>query len=204
MSANTKWREEFIARLSRDRDALPLDTLRRLMRHAATLQRLAEAQCNGDYPYNGDRDRPDREQPNARAQWDRWHVTCPRCEQLCVKSMMKRVAYMSEGKGGRTYYRQECPDCRTQALVTKLLQDTPWRPVFQGDPRGCVLKIARRLMSTERCDQCYSRDTYNEIQNDIPGRRCLSCQHWTGGPTAGEDIANGRAESRGDVIGVPA
>ena len=51
-----KERDEFIAQASRE--GLDLKTCRKLLRYATTLQRLAEAQCNGDWPYNGDRDRP--------------------------------------------------------------------------------------------------------------------------------------------------
>lgn len=216
MSRSAKWREEFIARLSRDRDALPLETLRRLLRHAATLQRLAEAQCNGDWPYE-----------NGTP--ERLTVTCPGCEGSWVPSSFARrpgkvFALLSQqgtaipetaltadelGAGDpdalarqlapadaklplvwRDVTRNDainpkvCPDCRTAAHVEALLARTPWRPIFGGDPRGCVLKIARRL-SRE-----YPAPSLPHIYRDAP--------------TTDEDIQNGRAESRGDVIRVPA
>lgn len=49
-------RDEFISLATQE--GLGLDTCRKLLRYATTLHRLAEAQCNGDWPYNGDRDRP--------------------------------------------------------------------------------------------------------------------------------------------------
>ncbi len=52
----SKERDEFIARATGE--GLSLDVVRKLLRYASTLQRLAVAQCNGDYPFNGDRDRP--------------------------------------------------------------------------------------------------------------------------------------------------
>lgn len=101
------------------------DTLK-LMRYATTLQRLAEAQCNGDWPYdNGERK----------------VETCPQCEAGCVSTAFKRVAYMSEGPGGRTYYKRICPDCYAQEKVTAILQPSTLRAVFGGDPRGAVLRL---------------------------------------------------------------
>lgn len=49
-------RDQFIATATRE--GLNMYVIERLLRYATTLQRLAEAQCNGDWPFNGDRDRP--------------------------------------------------------------------------------------------------------------------------------------------------
>lgn len=56
MSNYQKEREQFIVRAQHE--GLSLDVCYKLLRYASTLQRLAVAQCNGDWPYNGDRDRP--------------------------------------------------------------------------------------------------------------------------------------------------
>lgn len=94
---------------------LHVDTARRLLRYATTLQRLSEAQCNGDYPAdNGER----KVEP------------CSKCGSLWVRSsMMKR-------KTGLV-----CKDCRTQELVTAALEGSGLEPFFQGDPRGAVLQL---------------------------------------------------------------
>jgi hypothetical protein len=194
---NRKHREEFISTAARL--GVPHVVITGLLRHAATLHRLAEAQCNGDWPYNGDRDRPsmafrpcdDCQHTGCRAcsgtgigceacpksgcvecqgtgqlqtngrermRWDARYQVCPQCEQLAARSTLKRAG----GKG-----EPVCPDCRSVARVNALMADTEWRAVVNGDPRGCVLAIARRGV-------------------------------------ADEDIQNGRAQSRGDQIGVPA
>lgn len=94
---------------------------KKLLRHAQTLHRLTVAQCNGDFPAdNGQRET----------------VTCCRCESNWHPSVMRQER--SKGHvGGPT-----CPDCRTQDAVRRLLTGTPFAPVFGGDPRGAVLKLA--------------------------------------------------------------
>jgi len=172
---------------------------------------------NGDYPYNGDRDRPSptfkpcpdhdgrdptvvcdcqgtgRLQTNGHQlkYWDARHVVCPQCEASGVaRDAMKgrgrcankcqpdpengvRRYRGADGLAGRICtdcdngrMRPVCPDCRASARAEKILEGLPWRAVFGGDPRGYVLKIARRTVPRE-------------------------------------DIENGRAESAGDVIAVP-
>lgn len=94
---------------------------RSLLRAATALHRLAEAQCNGDWPYdNGERKT----------------VPCDKCEAGTVPSALKRPPNVPRSSGART-----CPDCRTQDRVRTLLQGSGWVPYFQGDPRGAVLWI---------------------------------------------------------------
>lgn len=102
-------REEFLVTASKE--GIPLETARKLLRHAATLDRLAVAMCNGDWPAdNGERK----------------VVECPKCESLWVKSSFRKGM---------------CPDCRTQELVQSICEPLKITPVFGGDPRGCVLKL---------------------------------------------------------------
>jgi hypothetical protein len=113
-----KDREDFIATFSAQSTIQPphhaADIARLLLRNASTLQRLAVAQCNGDYPCdNGERK----------------VIPCPRCEQGVVPSDIKRGL---------------CGDCRAQDRVTALLAETPYQPYFQGDPRGAVLRLFAR------------------------------------------------------------
>ncbi len=90
---------------------LTVKTARLLLRHAATLQRLAEAQCNGDWPAdNGERK----------------VIACPRCESFWIRSSM---------------VKDLCKDCRTQEHVLKALDGSALIPDFQGDPRGYVLRL---------------------------------------------------------------
>lgn len=110
MSASPREREQFIATMSKHN--VSLDVTRGLLRYAATLQRLAEAQCNGDWPYqNGERK----------------VAECAKCKDLWVPSVLLK------GK--------QCPDCRTQALAAELVKAAGLEPVFQGDPRGYVFRV---------------------------------------------------------------
>lgn len=96
---------------------------RALLRAATTLHRLAEAQCNGDWPYdNGERKT----------------VPCGRCEAGCVPS--KLIRYKAGPMAPKDQIKI-CPDCATQDRVKALLRGSGWVPHFQGDPRGAVLWI---------------------------------------------------------------
>lgn len=111
-----KDRDEFIAIATRE--GLTVDAARALMRYSTTLQRLAEAQCNGDYPAdNGERK----------------VKQCPRCEQLWVPSFFVRSP-------AQPCYPKICRECRINELVRAVLP-AGFEPIFQGDPRGCVLKL---------------------------------------------------------------
>ena len=119
-------REQFI--LAMERAGVGYEVACGLLRDATTLQRLAEAQCNGDWP-------ADNGQRPVEA--------CAECKGLWAPSVLLK---------GR-----QCPDCRTEAHVRTLCADItrrlypgrwveeeelpPVAPEFSGDPRGCVLKI---------------------------------------------------------------
>ena len=131
-------RDEFIAQASGEGLSLPVIT--KLLRHASTLQRLAVAQCNGDWPYNGDRDRPyrplgggmvesDESIERRRVAWDKRYTVCPKCETSGVARSALRTSnecrvtpsgvLTTDGKLGDR--AKVCPDCRTQELVRELL-----------------------------------------------------------------------------------
>lgn len=106
-----RWREVFIAQSAKE--GLPLEAARRLLRKAATLTRLAEAQCNGDWPAdNGKREVKE----------------CPRCATYWVPS---------------TILKTGCPDCRAEDNVRQILKAYAdgWTFTTQGDPRGCPITL---------------------------------------------------------------
>src|SRR3990167_7154034 len=85
---------EFISQASKE--GLDLPTITKLLRYASTLQRLAVAQCNWDWPYNGDRDRP-LPRNEATEQHDKLYTVCPKCEASGVaKSAMRKPAACEE------------------------------------------------------------------------------------------------------------
>ena len=93
-----------------------VDLARTLRRAGTTLQRLAEAQCNGDWPAdNGER--------IVRA--------CGVCECLWVPAVLK--AQLDRG--------MVCQECRLQDRITKLLAGYGMVPIFNGDPRGAVFLV---------------------------------------------------------------
>lgn len=100
----------------------PYENAKKLLRHAQTLHRLAVAQCNGDFP------------ADHGSEWKT--EECSRCGSHWHPSAMRRER--SKGFVGGAV----CPDCRTQDAVRRLLVGTPFQPVFGGDPRGAVLKLA--------------------------------------------------------------
>lgn len=142
MMSYQRERDEFL--LIAQQEGLSYDVATKLLRYAQTLHRLAVAQCNGDWPAdNGER----------KVEF------CPECESGFVRSSFKKSSFKTvDNKPIRI-----CPDCRTQELVqvslgamehvkkdnglhamNTSLKDCDcmkFKPLFGGDPRGCVLKI---------------------------------------------------------------
>ena len=112
MSRPTRRRDQFYADMGRE--GINAEISRRFLRVAATMQRLAEAQCNGDYPCdNGER-------PT---------VLCPECQSGYAKAAIR--------KDGR------CVSCHTNDKARDIVAQwlTRWTCELQGDPRGYVLKL---------------------------------------------------------------
>lgn len=122
-------RDQFIAAVAQD--GLPLHVAQKLLRYATTLDRLAVAQCNGDWPAdNGERETRE----------------CPNCGSGFAPSSFRTsseyVQFMAARPGMRARFGKVCPDCRTAELVRAALADYPaFTPIFGGDPRGYVLKL---------------------------------------------------------------
>jgi hypothetical protein len=121
MSYTTE-REEFIARMSRE--GVRLDVTRALLRYASTLQRLAVAQCNGDWPADNG---------------ERRTAECPKCGSCWAPSSFKTATYQN-AVGTGTWKQKVCPDCYAESKVRAIVPEG-WRPVFGGDPRGAVLRL---------------------------------------------------------------
>jgi hypothetical protein len=102
-------REDFIVTMAKQ--GVPADVSRVVLRHANTIQRLAVAVCNGDWPSdNGERK----------------VETCPKCEGLWVPFSIKANG---------------CPDCRAEALLVKALAPYNFAVETAGDPRGYCVHI---------------------------------------------------------------
>lgn len=108
-----KWRDQFISEATQA--GITWEDARYLLSKARTMQRLAEAQCNGDWPAdNGERETAE----------------CPRCQMLWHPSAISK-------RTGR------CVNCRAEDRTVALMGR--YAPVvrvsFQGDPRGCVILL---------------------------------------------------------------
>lgn len=111
-------REKFFATMATE--GLPYEVAKLVARNAATIQRLSEAECNGDYPCdNGER-----------------KVSfCERCESGYVPSSLV-ARKVPDGS-----IKYLCPNCRAQDRIVALLSPYAVKADFQGDPRGACVKL---------------------------------------------------------------
>lgn len=106
-------REEFLVLMSQE--GISLSIARKLLRLSATLTRLAEAQCNGDWPANnGEKETKE----------------CEDCGLYWHPSAFKRYF-------GETL----CVNCRNEKRLAAIVEPLGITPIFNGDPRGCVVKL---------------------------------------------------------------
>ena len=122
-------RDTLIAQLSRelpDRSLYEVtDLARRLLRAGTTLQRLAEAECIGDWPCDNGK---------------RAVHFCDRCQAGYVRSAMTKIRETpADSRPGGL--RLLCQSCRLQDRVTLLCAEYGLTPIFSGDPRGAVFLV---------------------------------------------------------------
>lgn len=110
---------------------VPLSVARKVLRHAATIQRCEEAVCSYEW---ADRDR----------------VPCPgvKVEGSCICDF----GYDTPGKHG-TVPRVARTAQRRQDNIRAILAPFGLEPRFQGDPRGYCVRILR---PSDRREECYS------------------------------------------------
>lgn len=115
-------REEFIEIMAKE--GVPLDVTRALMRAGASLHRIAELQCSSEA---ADRDR----------------VPCPDTGKVTDRCLCKDYGSGEiEGTNGHgDVPRINVREAQIERRVEKLCAKHGLKPVFQGDPRGAVLKI---------------------------------------------------------------
>ena len=127
---NRQHRESFL--MAATRMGLNDYQAKRITRLAATYDRLAEAECNGDWPCdNGVRE----------------VIFCGRCGSGYVKS----YTYLSP-RDALTDNRGEviaetngriCKSCRTKDNISALCEEYGIAVEFQGDPRGWTVKLSK-------------------------------------------------------------
>jgi hypothetical protein len=105
---STRSRNEAFAALGAH--GIRYETAAKALRQGRTIQRLAEAECNGDYPAdNGERK----------------VAECKRCQGLWVPSVMLKSGL--------------CPSCRIEDSAKALAEANGATADVGGDPRGAVL-----------------------------------------------------------------
>jgi hypothetical protein len=126
MSMNQRDRDAFLYEAGRE--GLPIAVARKLLRYGTTLHRLAEAQCNGDWPYeNG----TGGAKPCSRCEglWRAQLVggVCPDCRT--IDAVWTLLAENNK------------PPWTLLAENNKPPYGSAWTAKIQGDPRGAVLRI---------------------------------------------------------------
>lgn len=162
-------------------------TTRALLRYASTLQRLAVAQCNGDYPAdNGERvtavcDCCDglwapASMVRGTKHADPLSVACPRCKAQPGAPCMDRTGRVLGFTHETRIYARVCRDCRTVELARAVIDEHNriargreaeipcWEIRAEGDPRGYVLRLVPRGTSDEDYQSGRVRPIY------VPGR----------------------------------
>ena len=118
-------REAFLVAMSKE--GVPLDVARLVLRHAATLQRLAELACSSEA-------------------YDRDRVPCPgQAIENDPRKARQGIGcicdYDADTHRHGDVSRGEVKEQQLRVRIEALLFPYNVRPVFQGDPRGAVVKL---------------------------------------------------------------
>ena len=92
-------------------EGIPQSVAIAIMRDAATVQRLAVAVCNGDYP-------------------------CDNGERQILHCAVCDTGYVPNSLFGGI-----CPSCRAETRITSALAQFGATAAFSGDPRGACVKV---------------------------------------------------------------
>lgn len=128
MSKRDEERGRFIERMREE--GVPETVARKIMRHTRTLERLAVAECNGDYPYNI---HIDCHYPHCRC-WKGPAFLCRLCDTFVAEPTLRDIQASDPTRG-------LCQACAIQGHMLALLKPYRVSAVFKGDPRGAVVKL---------------------------------------------------------------
>lgn len=147
MSASRREREQFIARAVQH--GIHYDDACKLLRFAATLQRLAEAQCNGDWPADHGDAWPTRA---CSLCGSNWAVTAFRFQRGIDGVKESRCPDCRATERARAFTASLCADdCARRYLDGSHNCDVMWCADFQGDPRGYVFRLHQGAMMDDDC-----------------------------------------------------
>ena len=158
--SSRKDREEAIRQMTRA--GVPEHAQTKLLRLGATLHRLAEAQCNGDWPADN----------GERRAWEcgTRRYTGPICAGVCLipeHEANHAAVRVSKGCGSlwalsvlRKSRHYLCPDCCASEDAARIAKEAGFQAVIQGDPRGAVLRLVPLGTSREDIDSGRVRGVY--------------------------------------------
>ena len=137
-------RDQFIAQFARTFPDVPITVANAFLRLSTTLHRLAEAQCNGDWPCDNGQ-RPVEFCPLCEGGYVKSAITGGPLATLAHKAALQAAGAIPDGLAKLVTgdNPKACPDCRTVARAVELARvHIPTHKIItQGDPRGCVLYI---------------------------------------------------------------
>lgn len=142
--SNRKWREQFLS--DAGRYGIRYEDACKLMRFGTTLQRLAEAQCNGDYPYANGAPWTDVMSDERKA---RLLGECERCDDpssvgTWVRARMVKGSKCEACKGKRGIFQRNPDAVREQNATGEV-----WRRCANCNGRGHML-VCPDCRTTER------------------------------------------------------
>lgn len=141
------------------REGLPIEVARKLLRYGTTLHRLAEAQCNGDWPYNGDRDRPSKT-----------FRTCEHCDGTA--KVAPRPWLCGSVPKPDDWVSDDCLDCQgTGRLQTNGRECQRWDSRY-GVCTTCGASGVSRsvLLKGGICPDCRTTDAVKALLADVDAR----------------------------------
>lgn len=161
-----KERDEFISIMTGE--GLSLEVTRKLLRYAQTLHRLAVAQCNGDWPYNGDRDRPNALK-SACAMCDA-HGKVEGSNAECGECSGSGWTWHRDVKADERHDRRYtvCPKCEASGVSRSAMRWSAWQVLSNPDNPKDKVRTRERI-----CPDCR---TVELVQALVQGLRD-NCKH---------------------------
>lgn len=183
--SNRRWREQFISDAARH--GITYEDAARLLRYSATLHRLAEAQCNGDYPYANGSPWTDGMGDKAKA---RRLAVCERCNEEWATARMVRGSKCAacSGKGG-AFVNDHTRATVEHHVISDEARASLWNTCEACRGRGCSL-VCPDCRTTEKAT-AFVAALYAQTQTTDPR-----------GPTSvqGEWSAQFQGDPRGCVF----
>ena len=129
-------RDWFIAKMSAE--GMPVRTIRQVLRLAATIDRLAVAKCNGDFPADHGSEWKTKVCPDCGCAW---HPSAFRLRPRAARTIKaQRELSAADPIAAEKFDPRYCVDCATEAKLHAILPPG-FTALTGGDPRGYTTKL---------------------------------------------------------------